>query len=55
MNLLPVQESVAGTDVFDSSIGVEPSVVGFPASVSERFTYILRVHADVGEFPTFPL
>lgn len=55
MNLLFVQESVTGTDVFDSSIWVEPSVVNFPISVSERFTHILRIHTNVREFPFLPL
>ncbi len=51
MNLLLVQESVTGTDVLNSSIRVEPSVVSLPISVSERFTHILRVHTDMREFP----
>jgi len=41
MNLLFVQKSVTRADVFDSSIGIEPSIVNFPIGISERFTHIL--------------
>jgi len=53
--MLFVQESVTGTDVFDFSVWIEPSVVNFPISVCERFADVFRVRTYVGELPTFPL
>ena len=55
MNQLLVKESVTGTDVLNSSIWIKPSVMNLPTNVSEGFTYVLRVHADVRELPTLPL
>ena len=55
MNPLFVQESVTGADVFNFPVWIEPSIVNFPVSVSERFAYTLRVHTDVREFPILSL
>lgn len=52
MNLSLVQEPVTGADVLNSPVRVEPSVVNLSGSISVRFTHILRIHANVGEFPT---
>jgi len=52
MNLSLVQEPVTGTDILNSPVRVEPSVVSLSVGISERFTHVLRIHANVGEFPT---
>ena len=47
MNQLFVQKSVTGTDVFDSSIWIEPPIVRCTINIGKSFAHILRVNADM--------